>query len=359
MTSERDDTATGPLAHDIGSAGTVVISVEADDVRVRGVDGTVARIVAPADGADLETTAEPGRFTIRTGRAAHGVVFGFRVGGRGFGFHASGTVDVEIPRDARVEVRSAAGDVSLRDVRGGCAVQTASGDVSIKRAAGPVVVSVASGNVHVEAVEAIGLEARSMAGDVRARAPLLERVIVETVSGDVELIGALGTAAEHVISTVSGDVELAVAGGLTVALKTVSGTVECTHPDRREGDGRRRPLVIGSGAARVAVRTMSGDLEVRGAPGARGADLREPSITAPIPSPAAPRPPAAPMPPRSPAPPEPPAPPSAPAGTTLAILEAVARGDIDITEAERRLAATAAAAPAPATAPAPDGEHHA
>lgn len=56
--------------------------------------------------------------------------------------------------------------------------------------------------------------------------------------------------------------------GLTVEIKTVSGDVSCDHPDRREGDGRRRPLVIGDGAARLAIRSMSGDVEIRA--GTRG-----------------------------------------------------------------------------------------
>jgi hypothetical protein len=360
MATERGGATAGPLVHDLGPAGTVVISTESDDVRVRAVDGTEARVVAPADGAGIETVAEPGRFTVRPEGATRGVIVGFRFGSRGFGFHAAGTIEVEVPRDARVEVRTAAGDVALRDVRGGVAVRTASGDISIKRAGGQVVVGAASGDVLVEALDAIALEARSVSGEIRARAPLLERVAVETVSGDVDLAGALGPTAEHVISTVSGDVDLAVAGGLTVALRTVSGAVDCSHPDRREGDGRRRPLVVGDGAARLAVRTMSGDLEIRALRPA-GSDVRSPLPPAP---PARPAPPAAPAPPAPPAPvapPSPPAPiaplPGAPDSTpdaTLATLEALARGEIDVAEAERRLAAAApASAPADGTAGGP------
>ncbi len=280
MATERDGTVTGPLTHDLGPAGTVVISTETDDVRVRGVDGTVVRVVSPADGAGIETAAEPGRFTVRTAGAARGIVVGFRLGRRGFGVHVAGTIEVEVPRAARVEVRTAAGDVTLRDIRGGTAVKTASGDVSVKRAAGPVVVGVASGDVLVEATDPIALEARSLSGEVRVRAPLLERVAVETVSGDVELAGALAPTAEHVITTVSGDVDLATAGGLTARFSTVSGALDCRHPDRRSGDGRRQPLVIGDGAARLAVRTMSGDLEIRPLRPA-GSDLRFPAPPAP------------------------------------------------------------------------------
>ena len=403
MTSEQAvlPTPQGPRFHDIGRGGVVVVNVEADDVRIRGVDGTEARVVAPADGAGIETTAQPGRFTVRTGGTARGAFLGIRIGGRGIGIHVSGTIELEVPRDARVEVSAAAGDISLRDVTGGAAVRTASGDVSIKRGAGRMAIGVASGDVAVTAAEPVTLDIHSISGDVRVRAPRFDRVAIETVSGDAELVGTFGTAGGHTISTVSGDVELGVLGGLTLEVKTVSGEVDCDHPDRRSGDGRKRPLVIGDGAARLAVRTMSGDVEVRaGKPASReiaGFDAAAPAAgaafgfalaaeIAPPRAPVAPGAPAAPPPPVA-APPPPPPPgamaptagsaasaasaasagsaasaaeltqraPAAGAGraataepgsaadaATLSVLEALARGEIDVLEAERRLASSAA-----------------
>lgn len=349
----------GPRAHDIGAAGVVVIAVDADDVRVQGVDGTEVRVVAPADGVGILTEAEPGRFVVRTRRHAGTERSGFvglTIGGRGFGFpldfRVSGTIELEVPRDASVEIGSAAGDVMLRDLHGGAVVRTASGDVSVKRAAGRIAVSVASGDVTVLAAEPISLEVHSVSGDVRARAPRFERVAIETISGNAELAGAFGTESGHAVSTVSGDVELAVLGGLTLEVKTISGDVDCRHPDRREGDGRKQPLVIGDGAARLAVRSMSGDVEVR--PGTSGPSdddgaegVRAPRFAFP---------PLPPLPRRPPAPsfaareaptassaasPVEPTPAASPA--TLAVLEALARGDIDVAEAERRLADAPAA----------------
>jgi hypothetical protein len=419
MTTEQAvlPTPQGPRFHDIGRAGVVVVNVEADDVRIRGVDGTEARVVAPADGAGIETTAQPGHFTVRTGAAARGAFLGIRIGGRGIGIHVSGTIELEVPRDARVEVSTAAGDISVRDVTGGATVRAASGDVSIKRGAGRIAISVASGDVVVTGAEPVTLDVHSISGDVRVRAPRFDRVAIETVSGDAELVGTFGTAGGHTVSTVSGDVELAVQGGLTLEVKTVSGDVDCDHPDRRSGDGRKRPLVIGDGAARLAVRTMSGDVDVRaGKPASReivGLDEAAPAAGAAFgfavaaqiapprapAAPAAPGAPAAPPPPpvASPPPPAPAAPgapaafdapagsagsaasgaeltqraPAPPAGAgqaatvgpgsaaeaaTLGVLEALARGEIDVLEAERRLANP----PTPvATGPAGPVEGHA
>ena len=386
MAIDHEPTAApGPGQHDIGPRGTIVVAVEADDVRIRGVAGTTARVVAPAGGAGLETTAEPGRFVVRSGRAARFATFGLRIGGHGIGMTIAGTIELEVPQDARVEVHATAGDVAIRDVRGGVSVKTASGDVSIKRTAGEVTASLASGDLHVEAVAPVRVEARSVAGDVRIRAPRFDLVAIETVSGDVELVGAFGPGVDHAISTISGDVELGLAGGLTLSSKSVSGDVDCRHPDRRSGDGRRQPLVVGDGAARLAVRSMSGDVKVRTAP-APGPSVAPTPPAPPVVPTAASTPPVVPTPPIPPVPtvvptaastppvvptpstgpaepsamdprqeaPTQPAPArSAPARSaaagdpTLDVLEALARGEIDVLEAERRLGAM----PDPAATP--------
>ena len=268
--SSAPGAARGPRAHDIGAHGLVVVAAESHDIRIRGVDGSEARVVAPADGAGVETAVDPGRFSVRTLRLGGRPGFvGIQIGSRGFGFPlgfgSSGTIELEVPRDARVEVHTSSGDVALRDVLGGVGVKTASGDVSLKRVARSVAVEAASGDVHVSAVEPVSLTARTVSGNVGARAPRFEHVAIETVSGDAELAGAFAPGPLHAVSTVSGDVDLAVAGGLTLEVKTISGDVDCSHPDRRSGDGRRHPLVVGDGAARFAVRSMSGDVDVRAA----------------------------------------------------------------------------------------------
>jgi len=125
----EEQAAAGSLVreHDIGPGGSVVVAVEADDVRVRGVDGTTVRLVAPTtDHPAIEVVAEPGRYAIRLGQPIRGRVFGFRFGSRGiFGLEVGGgTVDLEVPRDARLEISARSGDVSVRDVTGSVAVRT-------------------------------------------------------------------------------------------------------------------------------------------------------------------------------------------------------------------------------------------
>ena len=325
--------------HDIGPGGSVLVAVEADDVRVRGVDGTTVRLVAPAtDHPAVEVVAQPGRYAIRLGQPIRGRVFGFRFGSRGvFGLEVGGgTVELEVPRDARLEISARSGDVSVRDVTGSVAVRTVSGDVSIRGGGGDLRMEAASGNLRAVAAAPIAATVRTISGDVEIDAPRTERTSITTVSGDVEIASTFAPGGDHVVTTTSGDVELAVHGGVTIDVRTVSGDVDCAHPELRGGKGRRDPLVIGDGAARLAVRTLSGDIEVRAGrvrpervavPGSPAQGVQALPAVSPLPA----------------------VPPVAGAGVddpglaapdpadTLAILEALARGEIDVAEAERRL----------------------
>jgi len=194
----------------------------------------------------------------------------------------------------------------------------------------------ASGNLRAVAAAPIAATVRTISGDVEIDAPRTERTSITTVSGDVEIASTFAPGGDHVVTTTSGDVELAVHGGVTIDVRTVSGDVDCAHPELRGGKGRRDPLVIGDGAARLAVRTLSGDIEVRAGrvrpervavPGSPAQGVQ--ALPAVSPLPAVPPVAGAGVDDAGPAAPDP--------ADTLAILEALARGEIDVAEAERRL----------------------
>jgi DUF4097 and DUF4098 domain-containing protein YvlB len=86
------------------------------------------------------------------------------------------------------------------------------------------------------------------------------------VSGDVEIEGRLDPSKEHRFKTISGDVDLALAeADATIEYRTASGDIECELPARIVRHGRKEyGVVIGGGRGHVGVKTVSGDLTVRG-----------------------------------------------------------------------------------------------
>jgi hypothetical protein len=326
MTSEHelDRAEAADPGHDIGTGGTVVIETIRDDVRVRGVDGTRAAIRGPFDPRRVAIERSPGRFVLRRSRGGvtATLVLGRRIGAIGGG--KSGSIEVDVPRDARLEVSTATGNVSVRDLRGSIRARTVSGDLSLVACRGEIAFNGASGDLHVEADGAVRLRAETINGDVAIGAPRLLETSVRTISGDVRLAAAFDAAGEHGVETTSGDVAIAPAGGMVLDARSVSGDIHVDRSLRTTGWDHAGPIVVGDGGARVSVRALSGDIAVRPARPASG----DPGpAVAPAPAPVSE---SAPAPAPAPAPGEAPDP-------TLALLEAVARGEVGVEEAERQL----------------------
>ena len=287
----RDQEAlTGAIVrqHDIGPGGSVSVAVGSEDVRIRGIAGTIARLVAPVnDDSSIEAAAEPGLYAVRVGRSMRGRGFGLRFGGRamfGLEIGGAGTVELEVPWDARLEITSSSGDVAVRDVVGSVTVRTVSGDVSLRGGGGDLRIEAASGSLRAVAAAPLEATVRTISGDVEIQAPRMERTGITTVSGDVEIASVFGPGGDHVVSTTSGDVDLAVHGGVTIDARTVSGDVDCMHPDGLAHDRRGEPFVIGDGAARLTVRTLSGDIEIRPGRTRRDRDAVPGPALAPLPA---------------------------------------------------------------------------
>jgi hypothetical protein len=131
-----------------------------------------------------------------------------------------------------------------------------------------------------------------------------------SVSGRVDITGRLGPDRAHRIETVSGDVLITATEGAAVACRTLSGRIHGGPGVQRDLRDGLPALVVGDGRALVRVRTVSGDIHL-----ARGraaslppADDRARMAKA-VPDP------------------------------MLEALEALARGDISVDEAHRRLEA--------------------
>jgi hypothetical protein len=164
------------------------------------------------------------------------------------------------------------------------------------------------------------LEANSVSGEIGLSRSRVRTPDVVTVSGDVE-IDALSLpdgAEEARVKSVSGDIELVVTDAdAEIGYNTVSGEAQVEVGARIEKLGKRdRRIVLGRGGPRLRVKTVSGDLKLRGPSG--GAIETEAGAEEPIPRGA-------------------PKAPPAPSAAAKEILEKVARGEISVEDAAAAL----------------------
>ncbi len=334
-------TSTGAtIEHPIGAEGLLAIRIRSGEVRLRAVNGDVAR-VRETNGHELgdmfEIDAGDGSLALRTRR-------GLDVGWLGFGprdilgWMGSNARDgsiyapeltIEVPRRASVVIEAASGDLGADGLLGDQRYRTASGDITLRAVSGKVSVEAVSGEVDVVATGTTDLTARTVSGDVEIRAATLSSVQASTTSGDFRIAGRFAGAGPFSIETVSGDGLLAPAGDVQVQLTSVTGDLNSEFDGPNVSRGRRS-LTIGRSGPLVTFRSMSGDLHV----------VRPVAAAAPTPDST---------------PGDASAPRSSPAAATgpgsnpnhaiaaayddarLRILRSLERGEIDVAEAGRRL----------------------
>jgi len=230
--------------------------------------------------------------------------------------------NITVPQGSRIDATTVSGDLDLRGTRGPLEVQSVSGDVTLSDVQGPIRLKTVSGAAVCTAI-AGALEVNSVSGDLTFDRCRIYGCDIVTVSGDVDLTGELDAEREHRLKTISGDVELALVGSsYDVRFKTMSGDLSCDLAAEVTREGRRdKHVVVGDGAARVTVKTVSGDLQLRPGEGAVP-EASAASAAAPSPDPEA----TAPLDPGG-------------AGEASAreILERVARGELDVDAAARAL----------------------
>lgn len=228
--------------------------------------------------------------------------------------------DIAVPRGSRIEATTVSGDLEVRGTRGALDVQSVSGDLTLADIHGSIRLKTVSGDASGSDLAGT-LDANSVSGDLTFERCRIQGCDIVTVSGDVGLAGVLEPGAEHRLKTISGDIVLALLGAsYDVRFKTASGALECAFAAAVVHEGRRdKRIQVGDGAIHIAVKTVSGDLELRpggeGAPdvsAASGAARADPEATVRIDPPAG-------------------------TGTARQILEQLARGDLDVEAAARAL----------------------
>ena len=213
------------------------------------------------------------------------------------------TIDLRLPRAARVIVETVGADVRVTGCQGGQEVATVTGDATIDQAQGVVVVRTVSGSIAITGTS-LDAQAATTSGRVRVAGRSVEALQVRSVSGRVDVTGRLAAGPDHRIESLSGDVSLISAGGVRIVARTISGRLVADGGARRESHAGIVSLVAGDGTALAHVTTVSGDVRLT-------VDTGEPAALEGVTADGA--------------------------DPMLDALEALARGDISVEEADRRL----------------------
>lgn len=302
------------VAAEIGSDGTVVVQTfDAPIVAGISVDG-MAHIRSQRDlDEDYRLETGPGRLELRP-----------REGRWPFGWRRDRTpLTVDVPAGATVRFDSTSGGVTVTGLSGEQHYRTASGEVAADIDGGDVTIESASGSASLTARRPTVARARTASGDIRILADHLTSLEVRSMSGRVEVVGRPEGEGPFGIETVSGSASLGLTGPAQVDATSVSGVLRSELPSRGSGGVGLRTMVVDGAGPLVRFRSVSGGLRVEDRAG-RGAGSTTAGPGAETAAPAT-------------------------SGDTsmaagdrdarLDILRALERGEIDVADADRRLAA--------------------
>jgi hypothetical protein len=166
-----------------------------------------------------------------------------------------------------INVDSVSGDVRLDARADRVEVKTVSGDMRSTGAAKRARFESVSGDITAEGLAGeIGVE--TVSGDARVGAGTISELKANSVSGDMNVSGALASRGRIKAETMSGDVHLELAGEVSAAIdaETFSGDIRSDFGsvDREShGSGERLRAKAGSGDGDIELKSFSGDLSVR------------------------------------------------------------------------------------------------
>lgn len=177
----------------------------------------------------------------------------------------SGDVDVA-PLGGKAEIVCVSGDVKLHGAAG-AEIKLTSGDLVLEDVAGDVFIKAVSGDLTVSRIKG-SIEADAVSGDIDLRDVSGARTIeVKTVSGDVTYVGAIVAGGRYELGTHSGDVRMTIPAGSAFDLEanTFNGTIETDFEIKVVGKISPREIrgTVGSGGATIALKSFSGDVELK------------------------------------------------------------------------------------------------
>jgi DUF4097 and DUF4098 domain-containing protein YvlB len=195
---------------------------------------------------------------------------------------------VKLPAGSSLAINTVSADIGVRGLRGSQRLQSVSGNLRTEAAAEDVECKTVSGDVNIAgsgqralltvttvsgdaAVTKVAGEVNgnTVSGDFSVAMGEASRSRLRSTSGNLGLTGKLAADARLDIESISGDVRLDLAGpvGAEFDVSSFNGQIRnCFGPDpvrtSEYAPGRELRFREGSGAARVRIKTLNGDISV-------------------------------------------------------------------------------------------------
>jgi len=234
------------------------VGIPSGDIEVETTEGEESNVIVDGDERLLEEVEirQDGNRLVVTYRGKGKL--GFSLSPLSLVFGSELRVRATVPHSAALKVKTASADTHLDGRFGPLGVNSVSGDVRLRgEVAGGANLKTVSGDADLDRVEG-DLSAHTVSGDLRI-GPIAGSSDLKTVSGDIKLQAV--TAGDVRFTSVSGDIEIGIAQGSAVDVDagSTSGDLSSEVPLASEpgpGQGEAGPTVVLRG------RTVSGDVKV-------------------------------------------------------------------------------------------------
>lgn len=232
--------------YQLGAGGSIGIRNVSGNVTVTGYNGNAVIVMGKKEGNDRE------RVQIVDRSAGNRIEVGVEYPGN---CHCDASVnfEVRVPRAFAFQydsIASVSGDVHAQDITGDLHARSVSGEVTVQDVRGKVSATSVSGDVEV----------KNIAGPVSAK----------STSGNVEVtVTSLPEGSDNLeFASVSGNVKVQMPENLNaqVEMSVLSGSLDTDFPlqiERREyGPGQKAYGTLGSGARRLKISSVSGNISL-------------------------------------------------------------------------------------------------
>ncbi len=243
----------------VAPGGRLTIEADGADLRVAGTssDKVVVHILVTGSERSLE------RMNLSAEQSGNDVaVIAKEDSGRGWfsiGWNREGRVEVQVPRNYNIDIRTSGGDITVGQLQGETRGKTSGGDIRLTELTGPVDMSTSGGDVRVEQVAGNtrlntsggDIEIARLSGDLDAKTSggyihlddVVGKVLARTSSGNVIARGIRG---DSDLKTSGGDIRATIDG--KIAAHTSGGDVMAELVGKNRG---------------ISVSSSGGDLTVR------------------------------------------------------------------------------------------------